>query len=306
MILDSIKLRFLELLKVRLKTERVLFDAIFIYLLKIIYNALMLRQPENKTIVWIVGCQRSGTSLMNRVFTRDFRIWVYRERSSLSDEASENKLRLRPYPEVKKEIEKVKFPYIIAKPLVETQNILEILDYFPNSKALWMYRDYKDFARSNVARFDKPVGMYGMEPITQRDLTNWRSQGVSDYVYEVVSKYYFEGMSVYDASALFWFARNQLFFELNLDAEPRVFMCRYKDLVEHPQVMLKEIYGFIGIDGFDAEKSSNEINSKSVGRGNSICLSPGIEDVCESLLHKMNNVYLSKQPKFSDNEMTLV
>ena len=298
--MKTVRSKPLMLLKAQLKTERLVFDAILIYFLKLLYNILMPRQPVNKTIIWTIGCQRSGTSLMNRVFTRDFRVWVYRECSSLSFTEGSNRLRLRPYADVKREIDNNKFSYILAKPLVETQNILEILEYFPNSKALWMYRHYRDFARSNVIRFKAASGNYGLKAILSRDQINWRSQGVSNYVYDTVAKYYSEDMSPHDASALFWFARNQLFFELDLDTNPRVFMCRYKDLVKQPQIMMTSLYAFIGIVNSEQKDFSNEINSQSVGKGGSIVLNPEIEALCESLLNRINEVYFLKYPIFKE------
>lgn len=305
--MSPVKVWLLEFIKTRLKTERVVHDAIWVYFLKIIYSFFLLKQPTHKTVIWIIGCQRSGTSLMNRVFTRDFRIWVYRECSVLSLGKGQDRLRLRSYKEVKREIDKNKFSYIVAKPLVETQNILDMLEHFPNSKAIWMYRDYKDFVRSNIARFDGSGGIYGMRAIVQRDPTNWRSQRLSDYVHSIAAKYYSDEMSIYDASALFWFVRNQLFFELKLDTNPCIFICRYKDLVEQPQIMMQSLYEFVGIDNFDKKKASSEISSQSVGRGKNIILSPEIENLCESLINRMNKVYFSKYPVFDDNrKVTLV
>lgn len=55
-------------------------------------------------------------------------------------------------------------------------------------------------------------------------------------------------MSQYDAIALFWFARNQLFYELNLNQNSKVFICKYEDLVAQPREMMKTIYQFLNMN----------------------------------------------------------
>lgn len=291
----------LSLLKKVLKTERIYADVIFFYFYKKIYHSYWfnLFNDQESTILFIVGCQRSGTSLMNRIFTRDINISVYRESSKLSSKDSNpKKLRLNSYVEISREFEKNRAKHIVVKPLVETQNTLELLDYFPNSKALWMYRNYKDFIQSNMKRFVVDAGKNALKAIVEKDPNNWRSQKVSDYVYSIVTKYYKPEISYYDAIALFWFARNQLFYDLALDTHPSVFMCRYEDLVRYPQQMVREIYRFMGAEYPAINSFLEEINTQSIGKGNTVKLSPDVQELCEKLLTKMNNTYFNKHPQF--------
>ncbi len=89
-----------------------------------------------RSILFIVGCQRSGTSIMQIVFKRDMNTRSFGEFSELSSNDSKSGIRLNSFELVEKEFSKVKAPFIVAKPLVESQNILQLLDYFRNSKAL--------------------------------------------------------------------------------------------------------------------------------------------------------------------------
>ncbi|MEM8829725.1 MAG: hypothetical protein AAGE96_10250 [Cyanobacteria bacterium P01_G01_bin.19] len=240
---------------------------------------------------------------MNRVFTRDLDISVYRERSKLSSKDPDpKKLRLNSYPEISKEFKRNRAKHIVVKPLVETQNTLDMLEYFPHSKALWMYRHYKDFIQSNMKRFVVDAGSKALKAIAVRDPDNWRSQKVSDYVHSIVIEYYKPEINEYDATALFWFARNHLFYDLDLDTHSDVFMCRYEDLVRYPQKMVREIYSFMEAEYPAKNDFLKEINTQSVGKGSAVELSPEIEALCEKLLTKMNHTYLIKHPQFKTIE----
>jgi hypothetical protein len=291
----------LYVLKKILKTEHVAVDVWLVYIFKKIYHSRLLNllKNEESKLLFIVGCQRSGTSLMNRIFTRDLNTSVYRESSRLSS-SDPHKLRLNSYEEISREFKKNKAKYIILKPLVETQNILQLLEFFSGSKALWMYRNYKDFVQSTVNRFHIDVGINALKAIIEREPSNWRSEKVSDRVYSIISKHYSDEISPYDASALFWFARNQLFFDLDLENNPRVFMCRYEDLAAHPVEMVNEIYNFMDIEYIISKKIVQDINTRAIGKGITVELSPNIEELCQSLLTQMNNTYFAKHPTLKD------
>lgn len=285
----------LKLIKSKLRTERILPDVAAVYTLKLIYHNLFFQKSDGQGILFILGCQRSGTSLMNRIFTRDLRISVYREASKLSSPHDPKGLRLKPCDQLKECFEQDKAPYIVLKPLVESQNALNLLNYFPNSKVLWMYRSYKDVVLSGSKRFESGVGLRDLRYIAKNDVANWRSEGVSEYVLSTILKYYSEDMSLFDAGALFWFARNQLFFEQNLDQNPNVWMCPYEELVQSPQSMISQIYDFMGIDHSGDNHFTQEVNVKSIGKGKDINFSPEIEQLCEDLFEKLNKNFYKQQ-----------
>src|SRR5215208_4031686 len=94
-----------------------------------------------RSILFIVGCQRSGTSIMQIVFRHDMNTRIFGEFSELSSNDRKSGIRLNSLELVEKEFTKVKAPFIVTKPLVESQNIRQLLDYFHNSKAVWLFRN---------------------------------------------------------------------------------------------------------------------------------------------------------------------
>jgi hypothetical protein len=248
------------------------------------------RYSGKKTILFVVGCQRSGTTLMTGIFEKDFGTKVYGEFSPLSSRDAEHKIRLNPLDLVQCEIDRAKVPLVVSKPLVETQNTLKLLDFFPNSKALWMYRNYKDVALSNLKHFGMRNGINNLRPIVQSVPLNWRSENVSEVTREMVTTYFSEDMDPYDAAALFWVVRNRFFFELALDRRPTVMMCRYEDLVVNPTKNMRDVYRFLSC-AYPSDDICRDIRAESSGKGAHIKLSPAIDLLCRELLGKLDVAY---------------
>ncbi len=256
---------------------------------KKIYNLSRFNRKYKKTTLFIVGCQRSGTTLMYQMFERDLNAKVYGEFSKLSSHDLKNKIRLNSLDLVKNVIDRDRYPLIVLKPLVETQNTLQLLNFFEDSKALWMYRHYKDVVASNLKKFGIRSGINDLQPIVANDRQNWRVENMSDNVRSTILKHFSEDMNPYDAAALFWFVRNSLFFELQLDTNPNVKICRYKDLVTNPTTIMEEIYKFLEQD-FPGNKIVKSVHHSSIGKGKNVTLSTEIDHLCQELWNKLNAV----------------
>ena len=70
-------------------------------------------------------------------------------------------------------------------------------------------------------------------------------------------------MNKHDAAALFWFARNQLFFEQGLHQHPRVTMLRYEDFATDPPKAIEQIYHHLKRD-FPGKHILKEVHAKSL------------------------------------------
>ena len=253
-----------------------------------------LQHINNQTIAFIIGCQRSGTTLMLNIFERDMDVKVYGEKSRLSSLDKEKNIRLNPLPLVKEVLDKDKAPLIVLKPLVESQHSLKLLNYFARSKALWMYRHYKDVARSNLKRFGQDRGIRNLRPIVEREPNNWRSENVPEYIRDIVVEHFSEDMPLHDAASLFWFVRNNFYFELELDKNPNVMIYRYNDLVTKPSKMMRSVYKFLG-QTYPGDKILSHVHHSSVGKGKDVEISPEIEYLCVDMLNRLDAVYQGKE-----------
>ncbi|KAI9132421.1 sulfotransferase domain-containing protein [Acaryochloris sp. CCMEE 5410] len=280
-------------IKKRLNIEHVTFDLYLIYALKFLYQKLFHLTCPQQQILMIVGCQRSGTSLINRIFARDFNINVYRESSCLSSndptQTGHFKLRLNSFQDLESDLLKDKSPTIVLKPLVETQNILHLLDHFPQSKALWMYRGYKDVVNSFLNKFSLNVGIRNIKAIIDGNTDFWYSESIPSSVRSTLVEFYRDDIQPADAVVLFWYVRNSFFFELELNLNSRVMMCKYEHMVCYPNQFINDIYSFLG-KRFRAINTW-EINSYSVDKGRSLDLSADIQELCDGLLSRLDQAF---------------
>jgi hypothetical protein len=185
----------------------------------------------------------------------------------------------------------------IAKPIVESQNARELLGYFVEAKAIWMYRDYRDVANSSLSKFGPESMMKNLRPMVHDQLgPHWASEGISEDTRAIVTKYFREDMLPYDAEALFWYARNVLFYEQGLDKHPRTMLCRYEDIVSEPQGVMRDIYRFIGYE-YPGDHVVAGIHDRSIGLGRNAEVSQGIRDLCTALLQRMDETYASRSDR---------
>lgn len=239
-------------------------------------------EASGQQILFILGAQRSGTTLMTHILEADCDAKVYPEHSKLSSGDTLDGLRLNPYPEVKGVIARDRYPLVVLKPLVESQNTDRLLHAFPGSKAVWMLRHFKDVAISNLDRFGLSNGIKNLRYIATDQVQNWRAESLSPEVVALVKTHFSEGMDPYDAAALFWYVRNTFYFDLALSAEPAVHLCRYADLVERPGKVMGDIYAFVGRP-YPGDHIVKGVFKSSLKRGSHIQLSPEIESLCQGM-----------------------
>lgn len=242
--------------------------------------------PES--VLLIVGCQRSGTTLMTKIFAADPAAKVYPEYSWLSARDAEQ-LRLDPLPSVRRRIEASHFPLVVLKPLVESQNTIELLDAIPNSRALWMYRRYQDVAASNLAKFGMHNGIRDLRLALANGPREWRGEGASEETIDLVRGFFSESMNPWDAAALFWAVRNRFYFDQQLASNPKVRLLRYETLMEAPRETLGALYEFCERPNI-GNAVAEGVRAASVGKGAWIELSAPVRVICDALLHRLDAV----------------
>jgi hypothetical protein len=240
-------------------------------------------------IVFVFGCQRSGTTMLLDIFDKDFHALVYRDISVLTSEDGPAGLRLNSLDSVHAQFAACRARLAVAKPIVESQRAVQILDRFPHSRGLWIYRDFRDVASSDLRLFGIRNGINNLRPIVEGTPDNWRSEDVSAAVRETIRGFFALDMNPYDAAALFWYARNAIFFEQNLHQHERVAMLEYEAFVQEPDEGMRRIYSWIGRP-FPGERLTSDVYRSSVGRSRDLGLSEPVADLCESLLERLKRV----------------
>jgi len=240
-----------------------------------------------KTVLFIVGCQRSGTSMIHHVFRSDFQTVTFDEVSPLSSADAVEGLRLNPLDDVRRKITAARAPLVIAKPLVESQNLEHLLAAFPGSRALWMYRNFQDVARSNLRFFGENNGHRDLQPILAGDQGNWRAEHLDPRDREAITDLYRPDMDPHDAAALFWYARNSLYFSRGYAGNERIRLCRYEDLVSTPGPVMAAVYDFVGRP-YPGDGIVADVFSSSKGKGRDLVLAEPVRGLCRDLLERLD------------------
>ncbi len=207
---------------------------------------LRYRPDQAKTVLYVVGCQRSGTSMLHHLFRLDWSTVTYDEVSPLSAGDDEEHLRWTSLDLVRDRIGADRAPFVVAKPLVESQQLDRLLDLFGDTRAIWMWRGYLDVATSNLAFFGEGNGHEDLQHLLGGEGPSWKRENLAPATVERIRAAYGPNLAPLDAAALFWYARNSLFFERGLDADPRVALCSYDELANRPGEVMRRAYAHVG------------------------------------------------------------
>ena len=241
----------------------------------------------DQTIVFVAGCQRSGTTMTAKIFGSDPGAYVFPEMSSLSSGDKVERLRFNDLDNVERQIRWTRAPLVVAKPLVESARLPELMNRFPKSTVLWMVRDYHDVAASNLVRWGDQNGFDDLAPILAGDRTNWRAFGLSDETTTLVKELHAQGLKPADAACLFWYTRNTLLFDQNLANHDRVYLQRYAELVTDPEATMRSFYAALGVD-YPIQPITGEVRTSSLGKGADLDLSPHIGELCDAMYTRLN------------------
>lgn len=245
--------------------------------------------------------------MMLRAIDQDWDAKVFSEFSAINlpvgpglpgrDPRGRHSIRMRPLIEVDARLQRIHFPIVALKPLAESQRANQILDALQGSRAIWMYRDYHDVSRSIVRTFGHDVHRRNLEPIVNDEARDWRSELVAEEVRTTVAEHYSPEMDPLDGAALFWYARNRLFFDQRLADDPRVLLLRYEELVADPPDVFGRIYDLAGLPAPDPRVATG-IHVRSVGAGRQAKISPGIAELCDALWERLT-IAGERQPGFA-------
>ena len=81
-----------------------------------------------KVHLLISGCQRSGTTMLSRIFDADPRAFIFDEISSLSSHDQNERLRFNDLADVERQVMGEPAQLVVSKPLVESQRLRAVLD----------------------------------------------------------------------------------------------------------------------------------------------------------------------------------
>jgi len=229
--------------------------------------------------IFLVGLQRSGTNMITRGLERAPEVEVHNE----NDRQAFVRFRLRSEPVIRSIVEGSPHAFVLFKPLCDSHRVVELLDGLgtpARPRAIWAYRGFEARVRSSLAKFGDS-NLRALRRIADGTGDGlWQAGGLSESSRKLIDEYARDGLTAASASALFWFVRNSLYFELGLDRRPDVVLASYDAMVQQPDATMESLCRFLdlrfrpelvhGIEARQAVRHELEID-------------PGIRERCESL-----------------------
>jgi hypothetical protein len=198
----------------------------------------------NAVPILLVGLQRSGTNMITRGLDRAPEVEVHNE----NDRRAFVRFRLRPEPVIRSIVEASPHAFVLFKPLCDSHRVLQLLEGLgtpAHPRAIWAYRGFEGRVRSSLAKF----GDSNLRALRRiGDGTGgrlWQAGGLSESSLELIRTYTRDGLTAASASALFWFVRNSLYFELGLDRRPDVVLASYDSMVQEPEHTMDALCRFL-------------------------------------------------------------
>lgn len=242
---------------------------------------------RSKVAGFVVGCQRSGTTMLLRVLSRSRYCKVYHENNAA---AFDETFRLRDPETIRRLIAGAAEPVVVFKPLLDSQHTLRLLDQHSHAKAIWLYRHYRDAVGSAVeawgpAHRDIVLGIAtdtnrheGQPPI---------AGGLNPALRSQLASLCHDGLSTCDGSLLHWYVRNRLYVDLAND--PRVMLVKYEEMVARPTTVIRSVFELLRCP-FSIEHTET-VHGNSVGRHSGLDFDPDIEQLAVGLLRELDEYH---------------
>jgi hypothetical protein len=213
-------------------------------------RSIIRARRKERRVLLIFGCQRSGTTMLQQTFLdRSWRVLILEEHDHrlVGPTPGPEETTWQEYSTVMRRIRRLPFEVVAAKPLVESASATALMDAAGAVKAVWMIRRYPEVAQSNVNRFGTDNPYRDLQPICSRDATDWRYRGVTEVAWETVTALLNRRLTPFDAAALFWWTRNQLYFDQRLWEDDRIRILRYERACNQPDEVIRSLSDHIGL-----------------------------------------------------------
>jgi hypothetical protein len=239
----------------------------------------------NAVPVFLVGAQRSGTNMLARGFERSPEFEVHNE----NDGDAFVRFRLRPDPVIRDIVQRSRHAFVLFKPLCDSHRVGELLDGLgtpSHGRGIWAYRGFEGRVRSSVAKFGD-ANLRALRRIATGQVDGlWQAGGLNDERLAFLRSFDYATMTPATASALFWYVRNSLYFDLGLVARDDVILASYGAMVADPERTMLALAEFLGVVYTPELTAHVERRPPPRAAGNEI--DPKVRSLCQELEAKLD------------------
>ena len=243
------------------------------------------RKPR---VAFIFGCQRSGTTLLRNFIGLDSRFRDVGEGDPpyFNQSTGESYLRLVDDDYINELVHSQKSPWVLLKPLHDSQRAAKLLSRFELSRGIWIYRHYLPVIESHL-RYYKHDAIDYLAPLRELDESSWILQGLGkETLQEVQQMMTLAEGRPHDMYAVFWYARNaQLFAQLG---DMHMLVLSYEELVLEPAKCLQVLSKHLDIELSTAAAAvphQSSLHSKQTS-----FLHPLVQEACDEMHDKLRSL----------------
>ena len=252
---------------------------------KLLRQRLWIDQNLPKIPVFILGCQRSGTTMLLEVLDQSFEVFSYGE----TDRPAMCNYRLAKQDVIESLIRRSPARVLVFKPICDSQWADQLLDTYERSKVIWIYRHFNDMINSSLQMFSGQFDVAERMAKGELDGLDWRVERLNEDDLAIVKKCFRDGLTRADASALGWLRRTNLYNRLELHRDRRVHLVKYEELVSDPVGCATRIFRFIGISF--RQEFVTSIHGSSLRKNDPPKLSHRVRELCEALQERMDEIH---------------
>lgn len=244
--------------------------------------------PGSARPVYLVGLQRSGTNMLVRGLDAAPEVEARNE----NDQAVFRRFRLRGDDVLTAVVNRSRHAIVLVKPLCDSHRVDELLALPTGTpgRALWMWRDPDDRARSEVAKFGE-ANLRALRAIADGTIGGqWQGGRLSPGARELVASFDYDRMDPHTAAALFWYVRNDLYFRLGLDRRDDVLLISYRRMVEDPDAEARRVCAFLDLPyrpEFAADVAAGPAREP-------LAIDPRVRALCDDLTARLDQRTVSR------------
>ena len=242
-------------------------------------------RPHDKRVTFLSGFARSGTNMVMEVFEWSPMTEVFRE----GDGRINANFRLLDDSVVSQHVWRSPSKFVLVKALQEGHRLSKLMDLFPGSGAMWMYRHYDDCVNSILVHW--PGERNGIDDIVRDgpDASAWRGANTSDETLARLRAQYRPDWNDATCNAWFWCLRHQFFFDLHFDTNPNVKLVRYESLVTDPLRIIRPLAHLVGVPL--TRLMASVPHARSIGKRKAPDIAPEVRETCDALLARLDAVW---------------
>jgi hypothetical protein len=238
--------------------------------------------PEQRSSpVFLVGCGRSGTNMIGKRLARSWQIDIYNE----DHPAAFDDYYLKDFSTLEHLIQCSAANLVLFKPIRDTYQINRLLSHFPDAKSIFVIRHYSDVINSGMKRFGADHWLEQVQTWLATDFAEFSIAPPKAETKDFVRSRYTPAITPESGAAVFWWFRNQLFFDLECHTNEHIRLVQYERIVSNPDQEMAELCRFLGIR-FHAD-ATDGIRPTSVRRDSQPVLDEQIEQDCQNLWERL-------------------